>query len=623
MSRQVLISYASGDRLIAEAIVEALEQHGISCWIAPRDIVPSKNYMEAIMEAIRQAQVVVVVFSEHTNHSKHVIIELDRCIYYDLARLAYRIEDVPPTGAYEYALSLPQWFEAPDPLSPATQKRLCEVVATLLAYRRSFVVASARTQPTDPRKHEELRGFLQRLAAQMVRHGQVLIETTSLPPEDHAALTRGLGEGWLRETPSVTAPHRKFVAFADVELCKRVLADWVLSVGKGIADLLDDARRLPQLIDGVAKCFVEMAWRADAGRLAEWLAVEGPVAERLTSQMVEQLADHRDRLRLFIAHALAQGSFNTVRGLASGAREFIDRSRYELAGELLDSLANQPACRLNDSEAKRFRIEMANEQGRLLIRRGMRADAEAHFRRTLEQAEAFGDRTLTSVVANNLSRTILDAPTPIAGQRDEAICILRHNIERLTEPDQARHLAATYSNLGDAYAARDPVQAESYFRRDVDICKDFRDDMALVDALDALAVFLTDQRRHAEAEQVYREELALCHRFFDLRRHARGLANLGWCFFRQARPQNSGQKWDTQALDNARRTLAESCKLFSSIDEPRLYAPALENLGRVRYLLEQRSDGVATLQASILEYRKFPDGRQTATEIQSELDEIN
>ena len=34
----VFISYASHDAAVAGALVEALERHGVGCWIAPRDV---------------------------------------------------------------------------------------------------------------------------------------------------------------------------------------------------------------------------------------------------------------------------------------------------------------------------------------------------------------------------------------------------------------------------------------------------------------------------------------------------------------------------------------------------------------------------------------------------------
>lgn len=40
VNHDVFISYASSDKPVADAVCAALEQRGIRCWIAPRDILP-------------------------------------------------------------------------------------------------------------------------------------------------------------------------------------------------------------------------------------------------------------------------------------------------------------------------------------------------------------------------------------------------------------------------------------------------------------------------------------------------------------------------------------------------------------------------------------------------------
>ncbi len=37
MAHEVFISHSSKDKLTADALCHALEQNGVSCWIAPRD----------------------------------------------------------------------------------------------------------------------------------------------------------------------------------------------------------------------------------------------------------------------------------------------------------------------------------------------------------------------------------------------------------------------------------------------------------------------------------------------------------------------------------------------------------------------------------------------------------
>ena len=52
MKRTVFISHSSKDNAIGDEICRFLEANDISCWIAPRNVMPGKNYRAAIVEAI-------------------------------------------------------------------------------------------------------------------------------------------------------------------------------------------------------------------------------------------------------------------------------------------------------------------------------------------------------------------------------------------------------------------------------------------------------------------------------------------------------------------------------------------------------------------------------------------
>ena len=52
MVYDVMISYAKVDKTTADAVCAKLESKGIHCWIAPRDILPGKEWGEAIIDAI-------------------------------------------------------------------------------------------------------------------------------------------------------------------------------------------------------------------------------------------------------------------------------------------------------------------------------------------------------------------------------------------------------------------------------------------------------------------------------------------------------------------------------------------------------------------------------------------
>jgi nucleotide-binding universal stress UspA family protein len=59
----VFVSYASPDAAMATAIVEHLEQHGMRCWVAPRDVKPGSVYADAIIRAINESKAVLLVLS--------------------------------------------------------------------------------------------------------------------------------------------------------------------------------------------------------------------------------------------------------------------------------------------------------------------------------------------------------------------------------------------------------------------------------------------------------------------------------------------------------------------------------------------------------------------------------
>ncbi len=109
---RVFISYASQDASVAVALVEALERHGIVCWIAPRDVKAGALYADAIVRAISGAKAFVLVLSESAIASSHVSKEVERASSKKRPIIALRIDAAPLTPALEYFLSESQWVEA-------------------------------------------------------------------------------------------------------------------------------------------------------------------------------------------------------------------------------------------------------------------------------------------------------------------------------------------------------------------------------------------------------------------------------------------------------------------------------------------------------------------------------
>ena len=68
MAHDVFISYASGDKAVADAVCSQLESvHRIRCWIAPRDITPGASWAESIIDALDASKIMVLIFSNSAN----------------------------------------------------------------------------------------------------------------------------------------------------------------------------------------------------------------------------------------------------------------------------------------------------------------------------------------------------------------------------------------------------------------------------------------------------------------------------------------------------------------------------------------------------------------------------
>jgi TolB-like protein/Tfp pilus assembly protein PilF len=127
-SIHVFISYASQDAAVARALVEALERHGVACWIAPRDVKAGAQYADAIVRAIGGAKAIVVVLSESAIASSHVGREIERASSKKRPIIALRIDAAPLTPALEYFLSESQWVEAQAGSMEAAYAKLIDAI---------------------------------------------------------------------------------------------------------------------------------------------------------------------------------------------------------------------------------------------------------------------------------------------------------------------------------------------------------------------------------------------------------------------------------------------------------------------------------------------------------------
>jgi curli biogenesis system outer membrane secretion channel CsgG len=133
MAHDVFISHSSVDKTTADALCAQLEADGVRCWIAPRDIRPGETWGAAIIEAISNARVMLIVFSSEANDSKQVMREVERAVEKNAVIVPFRVEDVRPSGDMEYFLSATHWMDA---LSGPLESNIQKLSATIQAIVR-------------------------------------------------------------------------------------------------------------------------------------------------------------------------------------------------------------------------------------------------------------------------------------------------------------------------------------------------------------------------------------------------------------------------------------------------------------------------------------------------------
>lgn len=112
MQHDVFISYSSRNQAAAQAVCHALEQNGIRCWIAPRDIPAGSKYGDLIDEAIKASRVVVVMFSETAASSVWVNGELNVAFSEQKTIIPFRLDETPLSGQAKVMLTQIHWIDA-------------------------------------------------------------------------------------------------------------------------------------------------------------------------------------------------------------------------------------------------------------------------------------------------------------------------------------------------------------------------------------------------------------------------------------------------------------------------------------------------------------------------------
>ena len=116
MDHDVFISYSTKDKQTADAICHVLEQNNLKCWIAPRNIRGGVNYADEIMDGLKNAKIVVLVFSKDSQESPYVNNEIYTAFINNKPIISFKIDETMPEKKLEFYLKNKHWLEAyPNP----------------------------------------------------------------------------------------------------------------------------------------------------------------------------------------------------------------------------------------------------------------------------------------------------------------------------------------------------------------------------------------------------------------------------------------------------------------------------------------------------------------------------
>jgi Mg-chelatase subunit ChlD len=140
MAHEVFISYASAQEAIARQVAEKCKADGVRCWMAPDDIVSGTVWVDAIMDAIKSSQLLLVLLTADAINSPHVDREVYQAVEARIPILPVRIEDLPLSPRMKFWLGETHWFDA---FNRPPARRYDELTANIKKLLSGMTVHSA------------------------------------------------------------------------------------------------------------------------------------------------------------------------------------------------------------------------------------------------------------------------------------------------------------------------------------------------------------------------------------------------------------------------------------------------------------------------------------------------
>ena len=150
MPYDVFISYSNHDKPTADAICARLEQDGVRCWYAPRDIRPGEIWAESIIKTIETVKVMVVVFTADSNKSPQVLKEITNAVSAGVTIVPFKLTDQQPSKSLQYFFADVHWLDA---VGAPLNKSIESLSQKVRAIVREESTPPATPPPEPPKKN--------------------------------------------------------------------------------------------------------------------------------------------------------------------------------------------------------------------------------------------------------------------------------------------------------------------------------------------------------------------------------------------------------------------------------------------------------------------------------------
>jgi hypothetical protein len=149
VAHDAFISHCSGDKELAEKLIATLESHGVRCWAAMRDALFGPTYAKQIVDAIRNAKLMVLIFSAGANDSPHILREVEKAVDLRVPLITVRVQKVAPNDDLDYFLKVCHWMDAFTGSFDAHALKLAAQIRDMLA--QPAAPAASPSAPPAPR----------------------------------------------------------------------------------------------------------------------------------------------------------------------------------------------------------------------------------------------------------------------------------------------------------------------------------------------------------------------------------------------------------------------------------------------------------------------------------------